>query len=336
MKSQQEYSEIGQRLIDLCKKYDDCDIYIHIHNYPDADAVASAYGLYCLLAERNINVKGIDYDRGVYRLALSRMIEYYNIPIVEEDSEYLPSDRIIVVDCQAGESNVTINGGKVIACFDHHATVNDTEYELFCHDIVGSCSTIIYNLYKAMGYEPSVSVGTGMLFGLQSDTSLLTKGVTDLDIDAFKDLRKIADEAAIRCFNESTMSVTDLKAFSSTLQNIRILSDLAMSYVPFDCIDGLIAALAEFILSVDDLNVVIVCSYREDGVKVSVRSIVPFIDAGMLVKKALAGIGDGGGHAHSAGGFIPKQNVDYDDMDSFFKSLLDRFIKEYTKCIMSE
>lgn len=328
------FKDFALKLIDLCKERSASgDLYIHIHNFPDADAVASAYALYLFLQKAGINVKGIRYFRGVYRMTLARMIECYHIPIEEGSYDYEDTDNIIVVDCQAGESNVTINGGHIIACFDHHSTTNDCKYEIFCHFIIGSCSTIIFNIYNAMKYEISSEAATCLLFGLQSDTALLSKGVTDLDIDAFKILRKYADAQILRSFHTSNMSVEDLKAFSSAIANIEIISDLGMSYVPFDCVDGLIAILAEFMLDIDDLNVVIICSYREEGIKISIRSNVSFINAGVLIKRALDGIGDGGGHTHSAGGFVPRSNVDYDNMADFFETLSSRFIKEYTKCI---
>ena len=49
-------------------------------------------------------------------------------------------------------------------------------------------------------------------------------------------------------------------------------------------------------------------SYREDGIKFSVRSEDSYIHAGHLVREALHGYGDGGGHATMAGGMIRKEN----------------------------
>ena len=44
-----------------------------------------------------------------------------------------------------------------------------------------------------------------------------------------------------------------------------------------------------------------------DGVKFSVRSERPDVDAGKLVSEALFGLGRGGGHATMAGGFVPAE-----------------------------
>ena len=50
-----------------------------------------------------------------------------------------------------------------------------------------------------------------------------------------------------------------------------------------------------------------VFSKREDGIKFSVRSEDPAVHAGHLVRDALHGYGDGGGHAEMAGGMIRKE-----------------------------
>ena len=62
-------------------------------------------------------------------------------------------------------------------------------------------------------------------------------------------------------------------------------------------------------MALDEVDVVIVSSYREDGIKLSVRSSAPWCNAGKLTNEALKGIGNGGGHEHMAGGFIPFGNI---------------------------
>ena len=50
----------------------------------------------------------------------------------------------------------------------------------------------------------------------------------------------------------------------------------------------------------------IVASFREDGIKLSVRSEDPEVHAG---NKALADVGSGGGHSTMGGGFISREKV---------------------------
>lgn len=74
----------------------------------------------------------------------------------------------------------------------------------------------------------------------------------------------------------------------------------------------------DFILALIEVEVAVVFSYREDGIKFSVRSEDPEIHAGNLIHDALKGIGNGGGHAAMAGGLIQKDQ----------EHLLGRYPKE--------
>ncbi|MBR5360982.1 MAG: DHH family phosphoesterase, partial [Lachnospiraceae bacterium] len=75
--------------------------------------------------------------------------------------------------------------------------------------------------------------------------------------------------------------------------------------------DALIAITCDFILSLEEVDVAIVYSKRENGYKFSVRAeeTTDGVDCGKLIGDALEGIGTGGGHAFMAGGFIPIDSV---------------------------
>ena len=100
---------------------------------------------------------------------------------------------------------------------------------------------------------------------------------------------------------------------------------------PISCPDAIIAILADFILSLNEVDVAIVYSHREDGIKFSVRSETAEVHAGELIHQALEGIGSGGGHAGMAGGLIRKEqlpllgNYPNDRIESLFLDTLAKF-----------
>jgi len=71
----------------------------------------------------------------------------------------------------------------------------------------------------------------------------------------------------------------------------------------------MVAMLSDFILSLVEVEVAVIYCTRADGYKFSVRSERADVDAGALTRRALEGLGDGGGHAAMAGGLIPTENV---------------------------
>ena len=107
----------------------------------------------------------------------------------------------------------------------------------------------------------------------------------------------------------NVMEFTDLKAYGAAIDNIHVYDGVGFAAIPFDCPDALIAIISDFILSLDVVAVSVVYAIRPDGIKFSVRSERKEIDAGTLVRNALKGCGNGGGHKAMAGGYIPLESM---------------------------
>ena len=97
-------------------------VYIQTHNFPDPDAIASAYGLKRLLATRGIEAS-ICYKGKIDRYGTGRLCEILDIELlnVEDLTEVLTDeDEVILVDSQKGNSNIINITGDEIICIDHH------------------------------------------------------------------------------------------------------------------------------------------------------------------------------------------------------------------------
>ncbi|MBO7514732.1 MAG: DHH family phosphoesterase, partial [Lachnospiraceae bacterium] len=99
------------------------------------------------------------------------------------------------------------------------------------------------------------------------------------------------------------------KAYGAAINNIQIFDYVGITFIPFSCPDAMVSIVADFILSLVEVEVAVVYCERPDGLKFSVRSEKSSVNAGALVRKALAGIGSGGGHASMSGGRISAQVV---------------------------
>ena len=139
------------------------------------------------------------------------------------------------------------------------------------------------------------------------DTLQFTRGVTELDIDMFR--FPLCDQKKLAALEKNNMQISDLNAYRAAIGNIELYGSVRFSWIPFSFPDAMIAPLSDFILSLVEAEVAVVCSLREDGVKLSARSEDPAVSAGGLLYKALGGIGSGGGHASMGGGFIAKNRL---------------------------
>ena len=107
----------------------------------------------------------------------------------------------------------------------------------------------------------------------------------------------------------NSMEFSDLQVYGAAIESIFVYDRIGFAGIPFACPDAQIGMVADFILSLDEVDVAVVYAHRKDGIKFSVRSEVVKVNAGKLIAKAIGDIGSGGGHSFMAGGFIPGENV---------------------------
>lgn len=297
-----------EQLAELCRGK---HIYIQTHNFPDPDAIASAYGLQRLLALYEIP-SVLCYDGKIDKLSASKMLDAFRIQMFayeEVCSDMSEKDWIICVDAQKHGGNITDFVGEEMACIDHHPTFVPGEYLYRDIRLTGACSTMIAQYFRQIGRKPDRDVATALLYGLKMDTMQFTRGVTELDIEMFAFLFPLCDQEMLTRLERNNMEFHDLKAYGEAIKRIEVYHKFGITDIPFSCPDALIAILSDFILALQEVEVAVVFSYREDGIKFSVRSEDPSIHAGHLVHQALQGYGEGGGHAEMAGGMIRKENM---------------------------
>lgn len=311
---------------DLIKLCEGREIYIQTHNFPDPDAIASAYGLKQLLNHYGVK-STLCYEGKIDKLSTSKMLEEFEIEMFSYDELkdiMKETDPIVCVDSQKNAGNITDFIGDEIACVDHHPTFVQVEYQYSDIRICGACASLIAGYFKELGIEPDERTATALLYGLKMDTMQFTRGVTELDIEMFNYLFSRSNHAIVSKLEHNVMEFGDLKAYGAAIENIQVFSQFGFTVIPFPCPDALIATLADFILALNEVDVVVVGSKRLDGLKLSVRSEVSDIHAGYLIRDALLDIGNGGGHATMAGGFVSKDML-YELGDYYENAIRERF-----------
>ena len=297
-----------EMLAELCHNK---TVYIQTHNFPDADAIASAFGLQKLLQTYGIN-STLCYAGRIDKLSASKMLNIFHIEMHAYDTlqEHMQElDYIICVDSQKNSGNITDFIGQEVAAIDHHPTFVKTDYLYEDLHITGACASIIASYFAEAGLTPDHDTATALLYGIKMDTMQFSRGVTPLDISMFAYLYPLIDNTKMKNLESNNMEFNDLRAYGAAIEHIKVFNTIGFSYIPFPCPDALIATISDFILSLKEVQVSIIFSYRTDGYKFSVRSEVADIHAGELIHTVLKNLGSGGGHAGMAGGLIPKENL---------------------------
>ena len=293
------------RLSQLCN-YD--RIYIQTHDNPDADAIASGYGLYIFFKARGKEVTF--FYSGIHQISKSNlklMTKKLGIPLqYKEASDEKLKGLLITVDCQWGAGNVTKFEADDVAIIDHHQIeIADVEKSVIQSNL-GACSTLVWTmlLEEKFPVNDHSNLCTALYYGLYSDTNQFGEIHNPSD----KDLRDEIpyNSALIHMLNNSNISLKELEIAGIAM--IRTIHNDDYNYAIIKaqpCDPNILGLISDFLLQVDQIWTCVVYMQNEAGYKFSVRSCIKEVNANELAAFIAADIGSGGGHIQKAGGFIP-------------------------------
>lgn len=310
------------------------NIIIQCHDNPDADAIASGYGLYIYFKENQKKVRFVYGGRFVIRKSnLVLMLRELEIPI-EYVTELDMPDLLITVDCQYGEGNVTHFDAKEIAVIDHHQVsgalprLNEVRSEL------GACSTLVRELLAQEGIDinGNINLATALYYGLMMDTNRFSEIFHPLD----KALRDAAayDRDKIAMFRNANISLEELEIAGEALCGYEYDEKHRYAVIKVrPCDPNILGIIADMMLEVDAVDYCVVYSVLPFGVKLSVRSCRAESPASEFADYLTDKIGSGGGHLEKAGGFIRpellQRKYDIECLDEQLSGFLKMRMNQY-------
>lgn len=281
------------------------DIVIQCHDNPDADAIASGFGVYSYLKSRGKKVRFVYGGRYyIQKSNLVLMVSELKIPI--EHVELLEAPELLItVDCQYGAGNVTRFDAQNVAVIDHHQISVELPKLSLVRSNLGACATVVRELLEKenIRINDNSLLATALYYGLLTDTNNFTELVHPLD----KDLRDDAafERSLITLFRNSNLSLRELEIAGTALINYAYNEKYRYAVVKAEpCDPNILGIISDLVLEVDAVSTCLVYSVQPFGVKISVRSCVKEVKASELAEFITDGIGSGGGHLEKAGGFI--------------------------------
>ncbi len=246
-----------EKLAELCRNK---TVYIQTHNFPDPDAIASAFGLQKLLHHYEVE-SNICYAGRIDHLGTSKMLKLFQIEIhsyTTLQKKIQTSDFIICVDSQKNNGNLINLVGQEVAVIDHHPTLVQAEYLYSDLRITGACASIIAQYFVEAGITPDRDTATALLYGIKMDTLQFSRGVTALDISMFSFLHPLIDQNKMKHMECNNMELNDLRAYGAAIEHIKVYDNVGFSCIPFSCQDALIASISNFILSLEEVQLSII------------------------------------------------------------------------------
>lgn len=296
------------------------NILIQCHDNPDADAIASGYALYRFFKEQKKDVHFVYSGRfPISKNNLKLMISDINIPIdyvkdmdeVKKLSDGKTPDILVTTDCQYGQGNVTKLEFDNVAVIDHHQVSGELPEKNEVRSNIGSCSTVVWDMIRKTDSQvlEDSKLGTALYYGLFTDTNGFAEISHPLDRDLVDEIPY--RNSLITKFRNSNLSQKELQIAGRALldydYNEKHKSVIAETE---PCDPNILGLISDMLLEVDTVNVALVYSILQFGVKLSVRSCVKEAKANEFTEYIVDGVGNGGGHLIKSGGFIAKEKLE--------------------------
>jgi nanoRNase/pAp phosphatase (c-di-AMP/oligoRNAs hydrolase) len=304
------------------------------HNDPDPDAIAGAVALryliqYCLDIPSDIAYGGI-----IGRAENQALVHELGDPL----HPLWPSDLeqevpIALIDTQPGSGNNSLPPGrKAAVVLDHHLSARAAEAESTdckggagsefadLRPSVGAISTVLTEYIQSAGIEPPPALATALFYGIKTDTRGLSRGASQLDVDAYFYLQRRADLEMLARIEQAQVSSEYFRSLVAALHAVRRYDHLVVSYMQESSYPDLVAEVADFLLRLKGIRWVLCMGVYEGVLILSVRTRLAH-GAARLIQHIVGPQGTAGGHGSLAGGQIP---LDGQDADVLARTVIQR------------
>ncbi|MBX6365722.1 MAG: DHH family phosphoesterase, partial [Gemmatimonadetes bacterium] len=266
---------------------------ILVHEDPDPDAVAAAFGVQTLL-DRSPETAPIVTLGAPTRPENRRLIELLHLQVTEVPAaELYGFERLVCVD--TAPRGLDPERLPRLAVVDHHPPQNGYRAELAdVRPDYAAASTIVAEYLQAVDVaRVGRGLATALLYGIKTDSDDLTRSVTPADVRAYAFLVARADLALLRRVERPMYSVHLVRAYGRALAGIAVENGVAAVHV--GAIDPeaahTLAELADFCLSVEGVSWVVVAAEVGDDVALTIRHLGAGPGAGELAAALTRGVG---------------------------------------------
>lgn len=288
-------------------------IVIQAHDNPDADALASGFGLYLYFQEKGKNVRFIYGGKNeIQKSNLLLMRDLLRIP-AEHCASLEGADLLLTVDCQYGEANVQPFPARHTAVIDHHIASSQRLPDLCeIRDQYGACATVVWDMLREEGVDvlQNDALATALYYGLYMDTGKMQELRHPKDRDLRDALEFRISKSLLARFINCNLRLEELRIVGDAMLGID--NEQQRKYavaLARPCDPNILGIISDAAIEVDTVNVCAVCCVMQDGVKLSVRSCERETRADELAAFLTEGLGSGGGHIRKAGGFLAKSRL---------------------------
>ncbi|MEJ2503224.1 MAG: hypothetical protein P8177_07885 [Gemmatimonadota bacterium] len=263
---------------------------------PDPDGMASALGIRTLL-HRDADGAPIISLGPVTRAENRRMEELLSFQVVQvSEAELKAFQRVIAVDTQPAP----VESRTHYAVVDlHPVRPGYTADYVDIRPDVGAAATMVTQ-YLRVNDEERITprLATALIYGIRTDTEVLRRGTSPLDVETYAFLQGIADPDLLRRVGRPAFSTDAIRALGGALAGLARDGDIAVAYAGrLDAGSAhVLPNLADFCLSIEGVSWSAAAGLVDDELVINIRRVGGPWGAGDLAKALAEEEGKGGGH----------------------------------------
>jgi nanoRNase/pAp phosphatase (c-di-AMP/oligoRNAs hydrolase) len=308
---------------------------ILLQDDPDPDAIASGIALRTLLGRNKQTTPLLTFGE-ITRPENIAMVKLLEIEVVPANGGQLNGfDRIAMVDVQPPYFNGRLPRADIV--IDHHpgypngnAAFEDVRVRY------GATSTILTEYLISAGERVSERLATALLYGIKSDTLMLSRRVTDDDLQAFTFLYPLANYNLLRRIERPELPVSFARILARAMNRLTVRDELAVIHLGPVARDDLIVQMADFCLQFQGVEWVAVSGKLGGNLVIAVRNHGVGRSAGEVVRKLFNDIGSAGGHRNMAKAVVPLMNWRRREGSTADRLIEPRLRELFTEAIVSD
>jgi nanoRNase/pAp phosphatase (c-di-AMP/oligoRNAs hydrolase) len=300
------------------------------HDYPDPDAMASAFALKCLVERRLPTRVDVGFGGIVGRAENRAMVKALKCPIRSLAELDLPSyDGFALVDTQPRTGNNSLPAGRTPdVVVDHHPLRPQTRRARF-HDVrtrFGATATMMCEYLRAARFRLDEDLATALFYGVRSETQGLTRATTRQDREAYLRLLPQADFRRISEIENAGVSREYFGLMGSALANTSLHGDVAITSLGEISNPDFCAELCDMILRLESIRAALCVGHSAGNMYLSLRTRDRSGHAGRAIARIVGKEGKAGGHGMMAGGIARIERFDPPTYEAALQTVAERFL----------
>lgn len=283
-------------------------IAIVVHDNPDPDCLASAMALRHLFLTKLDKEAVITFSGMIARSENLAMAKELHIPLtplgITELSEF---SVVCMLDTQPETGNNSLPPGtRVDLVIDHHP-LRDATRSCSWVDVreeYGVTATILYEYLQVQDVPLGAKLATALFYAIKSETQDLGREANDPDREAYHRLFPLTNKRLLNSITHPKQPIEYFITVSAALSNTSIYGNVLISCLGAVVFPELVAEMADFLLRLEDIEMVLVMGLYNDDLILSMRSSRNDVNAGEVLRCLVEGYGVAGGHGMMAGGKV--------------------------------